>query len=624
MRNAEKIQRMYELFEAVRERTITDPQFHELDLMMAADKWVCQCYFEYFNMCAILKSRKAFCPQPAGGDPACNFELWQAMAEHAALTLPPGPVLDMETWNQLSAHENMAEAIAVPETEVFVNKPRSPISVLHPKRQVSKLALAAAFCSLAAMVIILVYVQRSPVRESVAVLRGAAEAAWMDAAAGLDPGGILYSTDASRTLLSGVVELEFESGAQVILEGPCEFACQSDDLISLQSGKLYAIVPHTAAGFSVVTPNARVVDLGTEFGVISRTDGTTEAHVFKGLIELFAGRDGEQSSVQVQEGVAGRVDAANRISEIELQGRLFVRAISSPAPSALSKPETGTQQGVTFFAVANCHYKADKADNAPQAAVIQQINSLPGIPYPAEFGPGTVDMPRGIIVVGDLIEGFQDSAVKRQQWENWQSDFGVNGEGLIRFPVYEGFGNRDVGNGFLVQDEIRERNRRRSGIHTDPTGLHYSWDWNNIHFVHLNLYPGNTWLSDSKYGPEHDPNGALAFLVSDLAAHVGTSGRPVVLFHHYDVGTRDDFWTSPEQAAYYQAIEPYHIICIVSSNTYTDLYEWNGISAISIGQLEKAIFVFHIEDDQLAVLQRRTDGTWDRTLRKSIVRNRNY
>jgi hypothetical protein len=53
----------------------------------------------------------------------------------------------------------------------------------------------------------------------------------------------------------------------------------------LQAGKLVASVPTKAIGFTVETPEAEFVDLGTEFGVKVDEHGTAEATVFRGCIE---------------------------------------------------------------------------------------------------------------------------------------------------------------------------------------------------------------------------------------------------------------------------------------------------------------------------------------------------
>ncbi|WP_425399014.1 LamG-like jellyroll fold domain-containing protein [Aeoliella sp.] len=83
---------------------------------------------------------------------------------------------------------------------------------------------------------------------------------------------------------SGIAKLTFESGAQLILQGPVEFVVESPMDCAMPFGKLSAVCPVQAHGFSVSTPTARVVDLGTEFGMEVDSEGDTEVHVFEGEV----------------------------------------------------------------------------------------------------------------------------------------------------------------------------------------------------------------------------------------------------------------------------------------------------------------------------------------------------
>lgn len=88
-------------------------------------------------------------------------------------------------------------------------------------------------------------------------------------------------------LESGTVELEFYSGASVILEAPAELEIVSEDGGSLLVGKLRAQVPLHAQGFTITTPEVELVDLGTSFGMQVSSETGTAIHVFDGEVELF-------------------------------------------------------------------------------------------------------------------------------------------------------------------------------------------------------------------------------------------------------------------------------------------------------------------------------------------------
>jgi hypothetical protein len=111
-------------------------------------------------------------------------------------------------------------------------------------------------------------------------------------------------------LISGVAELTFAEGATVIVEGPAEFVVRSPSEGFLQHGKLLATVPSRAIGFSVETPTATIVDLGTEFGVETDAQGATDVEVFQGKVDVSyesLTKGGEsQQSVQMTAGTAKR------------------------------------------------------------------------------------------------------------------------------------------------------------------------------------------------------------------------------------------------------------------------------------------------------------------------------
>jgi hypothetical protein len=105
---------------------------------------------------------------------------------------------------------------------------------------------------------------------------------WQDDKTAHDDGDQL--NDGSRlTLRSGTVRVTFESGAQVLLEGPCDFTVDNAMHGTINSGRLSATVPSRAFGFRIRSPEAEVIDLGTEFGV-AVDQNHCEVHVFKGEV----------------------------------------------------------------------------------------------------------------------------------------------------------------------------------------------------------------------------------------------------------------------------------------------------------------------------------------------------
>jgi|GEM_PF-5393675 len=91
----------------------------------------------------------------------------------------------------------------------------------------------------------------------------------------------------SLHLASGVVELDFDTGVKVILQGPAAMQFLSPISVRLETGKATAQVKSaTARGFTIITPEATVADQGTEFGVEVSPGGSSKVHVFQGMVDL--------------------------------------------------------------------------------------------------------------------------------------------------------------------------------------------------------------------------------------------------------------------------------------------------------------------------------------------------
>ncbi|HEX5271155.1 MAG TPA: FecR domain-containing protein [Gemmataceae bacterium] len=123
----------------------------------------------------------------------------------------------------------------------------------------------------------------------------------------------------------GLAEIQFRSGARVVLEGPAALELLSANGARLLRGKLSARVPEPAVGFEVLSPRGKVVDLGTEFGVAVGDDGATDVRVFVGQVKASAGGDpvslkANQSAHLDGDGVTLRPDGDGG----------FVRAIVPP------------------------------------------------------------------------------------------------------------------------------------------------------------------------------------------------------------------------------------------------------------------------------------------------------
>jgi hypothetical protein len=87
-------------------------------------------------------------------------------------------------------------------------------------------------------------------------------------------------------LLAGMVQVTFAGGTKVNAEGPVALDCVSDKAVFLHRGRLTALVAPKDIGFTVSTPNTRIIDLGTEFGVHVDPSKTSSVAVFRGAVDV--------------------------------------------------------------------------------------------------------------------------------------------------------------------------------------------------------------------------------------------------------------------------------------------------------------------------------------------------
>lgn len=122
---------------------------------------------------------------------------------------------------------------------------------------------------------------------------------------------------------SGVVRLLFDDGVEVTLEGPAEYELIAAGQTRLLSGVLAATVPPGAEGFSVETPTAEVVDLGTSFGIDLRDTAFSSVSVFDGEVEVAA--LGSEQKRLLREGDSVQIGADQVISDADMVMEHFER-----------------------------------------------------------------------------------------------------------------------------------------------------------------------------------------------------------------------------------------------------------------------------------------------------------
>ncbi|MDD7984042.1 FecR domain-containing protein [Lentisphaera marina] len=161
---------------------------------------------------------------------------------------------------------------------------------------------------------------------------------------------------------SGMVLLRYENGAEIKLEGPCRYELKSLTYSKLAYGSLAARIPQAAQGFTVDSPTASVVDLGTEFSMLVKEDGETEVFVFEGEVETsLIGEDGnslKHARLSKNEGVKigkdlellDEVNHASSFIRMDAQDNppidispAYVQAVSNDDPVAYWRFEQGRE-----------------------------------------------------------------------------------------------------------------------------------------------------------------------------------------------------------------------------------------------------------------------------------------
>ena len=164
-------------------------------------------------------------------------------------------------------------------------------------------------------------------RHNAAILTDSIDCKWGGTAvanSGIGGGSTKYRLE------SGLIELQFGSGSKVTIEGPAAFQVISEEQLTMHYGKAYAVVPGEAIGFSIYTENARVIDLGTEFGVDAESDGDTLVQVIKGRTMLIAGNGGNKFSIELKKDAAKLVSMMNGdVHDVPFEAHKFVREIDS-------------------------------------------------------------------------------------------------------------------------------------------------------------------------------------------------------------------------------------------------------------------------------------------------------
>jgi len=195
--------------------------------------------------------------------------------------------------------------------------------------------LAAALLGLSLVGVWTLLRMDAPSHADRVTLRASCQARWADGrevtvGIVLKPGGIW-------TWQSGLVELVTGSGTVLLVEAPASLEFKDALHARLFEGKLVARMPKGGSGFVIETPNMRVRDLGTEFGVSVSSAGETQVQVFDG--KVCAETAAEAQGKEFLAGEAIRSTSSGGMVAAVYDEKRFIRrfppVINAPRPSGV-------------------------------------------------------------------------------------------------------------------------------------------------------------------------------------------------------------------------------------------------------------------------------------------------
>ncbi len=142
------------------------------------------------------------------------------------------------------------------------------------------------------------------------------------------------------SLSEGYAEIVFGSGATAVIEAPATFIPTGPNSVRVIRGRLVVSAPPSAAGFVADLPDARIVDVGTEFGVEASYSQPSYVQVFRGTV--YATRRGggvvedgaESAPASLVKGQAvtiepGHTPLAELVEDFGVQTPRFARSLDS-------------------------------------------------------------------------------------------------------------------------------------------------------------------------------------------------------------------------------------------------------------------------------------------------------
>jgi ferric-dicitrate binding protein FerR (iron transport regulator) len=170
--------------------------------------------------------------------------------------------------------------------------------------------------------------------EHVATLMQAVDCIWEGPSASLRIGSRFVP--GRLRLQKGAARIRFDSGTDLIVEGPAELTLESSSAATLQRGQVVFRTEAPAAPIDLHTPSATLFDFGTEYAVRVGPEGE-EIQVFDGEVQRVprtAGGEGEPEYVEAGEARRYPKAGSFRSEPTEFNPERFVRRLPNANPPA--------------------------------------------------------------------------------------------------------------------------------------------------------------------------------------------------------------------------------------------------------------------------------------------------
>lgn len=192
-----------------------------------------------------------------------------------------------------------------------------------------------------------------------------------------NPKNMKMDIESRLQISQGTVELNFASGVSAVIQGPADITLHDHDRLYMDSGTGWFNVPQKAVGFTVVTRELNIVDLGTEFGVISDPGKDDEVHVFKGKVRVEA-LHGVKKETTLTANQAVLVRPYGRFQIVDNNPPVFQKTLPKTLPHMHWSFDSNDDllASNTIYTASDLHYRLHSAANP----------SGPGHDAPGPFG----------------------------------------------------------------------------------------------------------------------------------------------------------------------------------------------------------------------------------------------